>query len=131
MRWKRPLYLDGAHTKNSMDSLIKTFRNMYPGRGGVCIFGAVSGKNHLAMAQSVLSAFDTVVVSRPGTFKKNDPKALYDLLLSLKGADQTVVLLEDASSALEFSLEHCSEGQGVLCAGSFYLAGAIKEALCH
>ena len=130
VQWKRPLYLDGAHTKNSMDSLIRTFRNIYPGRGGVCIFGAVSGKNHLAMAQSVLGAFDTVVVSRPGTFKKNDPKALYELLLSLKEPSQTVVLLEDASSALAFCLEHCEEDQGVLCAGSFYLAGAIKEALC-
>lgn len=130
VKWKRPLYLDGAHTKNSMDSLIKTFRNIYPGRGGVCIFGAVSGKNHLAMAQSVLGAFDTVVVSRPGTFKKNDPKALYELLLSLKSPSQTVVLLEDASAALAFCLEHCEEDQGVLCAGSFYLAGAIKEALC-
>ncbi|MBP5553072.1 MAG: bifunctional folylpolyglutamate synthase/dihydrofolate synthase [Spirochaetales bacterium] len=130
VQWKRPLYLDGAHTKNSMDALIKTFRNIYPGRGGVCIFGAVSGKNHLAMAQSVLSAFDTVVISRPGTFKKNDPAALYELVVSLKKPSQTVVLREDASSALAYSLEHCEQDQGILCAGSFYLAGAIKEALC-
>ena len=34
--WVRPLFLDGAHTKNSMGHLLETFRSMYPGRGGVC-----------------------------------------------------------------------------------------------
>ena len=130
VQWKRPLYLDGAHTENSMAALIRTFRSMFPGRDGICIFGAVSGKNHLAMAKLVLSAFDTVVISRPGSFKKNDPKALYELVLSLKEPSQTVVLLEDASEALSYCLSHTSENEGILAAGSFYLAGAIKEALC-
>ena len=130
VRWQRPLYLDGAHTQNSMDALIKTFRKLYPGRNGICIFGAVAGKNHRAMAEGILGAFDTVVVSRPGTYKKNDPQALYELLLSMKEPGQTVVLKEDSKDALSYCLEHTSENEPVLAAGSFYLAGAIKEALC-
>ena len=129
--WERPLYLDGAHTQNSMGNLLDTFRHMYPGKAGICIFGAVAGKNHEVMAHQVLSAFDTVVVSRPGTFKKSDPKALYDLLLSIKRPDQTVVLYENAEDALSYCLEHTSVGEPVLAAGSFYLAGEMKEALCH
>ena len=128
--WKRPLYLDGAHTKNSMGFLLETFRKMYPGRSGICIFGAVTGKNHVDMAHQVLGAFDTVVVSRPGTYKQSNPKALYELLLSIKGPSQTVVLLEDAKDDLSYCLEHTKEDEPVLCAGSFYLAGSIKEALC-
>ena len=128
--WKRPLYLDGAHTKNSMGHLIGTFRKMYPGRTGICIFGAVTGKNHLEMSRQVLQAFDTVVVSKPGTYKASNPEALYELLLSMKGPSQTVVLREDASGALEYCLSHSKPGEPVLCAGSFYLAGEIKEALC-
>ena len=131
VRWDRPLYLDGAHTQNSMDALIGTFRKLYPGRRGICIFGALSGKNHSAMAASILSAFDTVVVSRPGTYKKSDPKALYDLLLSMKKAGQTVVLRQEASDALSYCLEHTAKDDPVLAAGSFYLAGVVKEALCH
>ena len=127
--WKRLLYLDGAHTQNSMQALISTFRKKYP-LGGICIFGAVSGKNHKAMAECILGAFDTVVVSRPGTYKKSDVTALYSLLLSMKKASQTVVLKEDASSALEYCLEHTSENEPVLATGSFYLAGAVKEAIC-
>ena len=130
VNWKRPLYLDGAHTPNSMKSLLETFRKLFPGRSGICIFGSVAGKNHQAMASMILEAFDTVVVSRPGTYKKSDVTALYDLLLSLRKPGQTVVLREDASSALEYCLEHTAEGEPILAAGSFYLAGAIKEALC-
>lgn len=129
VRWKRPLYLDGAHTQNSMEALIKTFRKKYP-HGGICIFGSVAGKNHRAMASLILEAFDTVVVSRPGTYKKSDVTALYDLLLSLRKPSQTVVLREDASSALAYCLEHTSSDEPVLATGSFYLAGAIKDALC-
>lgn len=129
VRWKRPLYLDGAHTPNSMDSLLKTFRKMYPA-GGICIFGAVAGKNHRAMASLILEAFDTVVVSRPGTYKKSDVETLYSLLLSMKKPSQTVVLMADASAALSYCLSHTSALEPVLCAGSFYLAGAVKEALC-
>lgn len=129
--WKRPLYLDGAHTRNSMGHLLETFRKMYPGRSGICIFGAVTGKNHVEMSKQVLDAFDTVVVSKPGTYKANNPTALYELLVSLKSPSQTVVLLEDASQALDYCLSHTKDGEPVLCAGSFYLAGVIKEALCH
>ena len=127
--WKRPLYLDGAHTPNSMGALLSTFRKMYP-TGGICIFGSLSGKNHSAMASLILDAFDTVVISRPGTYKKSDVGALYSLLLSMKKPSQTVVLCEEASSALSYCLSHTAPGEPVLAAGSFYLAGAIKEALC-
>lgn len=129
--WMRPLYLDGAHTQNSMGFLLQTFRRMYPGRGGICIFGAVSGKNHEAMCSEVLGGFDHVVVCRPGTYKKSDPVALYELMMSGKRPDQTVVLIEDAKEALEYCLSHTREGEPVLAAGSFYLAGAVKGALCR
>ena len=131
VQWDRPLYLDGAHTQNSMKFLLETFRKMYPGRNGICIFGAVAGKNHDAMCTEVLDAFDRVVVCRPGTYKKNDPKALYELIVSKKKPGQSVVLLEEASKALKYCLENTEAGEPVLAAGSFYLAGAIKEALCH
>ena len=131
INWKRTLYLDGAHTQNSMGHLLETFRSMYPGRSGICIFGAVSGKNHDAMCDEVLQAFDHVVVCRPGTFKRSDPKALYELLMSKKRPNQKAVLIEDASEALAYCLNNTEASEPVLAAGSFYLAGVIKEALCH
>ena len=64
-------------------------------------------------------------------YKKSDPKALYELLLSIKKPGQTIVLKEEASEALSYCLEHTTTDDPVLAAGSFYLAGVLKEALCH
>ena len=129
--WERPLYVDGAHTQSSMGHLLETFRKMHPGRKGMCIFGCVAGKNLDAMADLVLGCFDKIVVSRPGTFKKSDPQAIYELLKSRLHEGQSVVLRIDAKDALSYCLENTEPGEPVLAAGSFYLAGAIKEGLCH
>ncbi len=126
--WKRTLYLDGAHTQNSMGHLLETFRSMYP-TGGVCIFGSVSGKNIDAMADEVLSCFSKIVVCRPGTFKKSDPQGIYDLLVLRKKEGQTVELRLEAADALAWCLEHSDLSKPILACGSFYLAGVIKEAL--
>ncbi len=133
--WKRPIYLDGAHTRNSMAQLLKTFRSIYPVSSsvgsGVCIFGCVAGKNIDAMADEVLSCFDKIVVCKPGTFKKSDPQGIFDLLSSRRRPGQTVVLRESASAALAWVLENSVDSEPVLACGSFYLAGVIKEALWH
>ena len=129
VNWVRPLFLDGAHTKNSMGHLLETFRSMYPGRSGVCVFGAVSGKNIDAMTDQVLDCFDKIVVCRPGTFKKSDPSSIYQTIVSKKRPDQCVVLLPEAADALSWCVENSSPSEPVLGAGSFYLAGALREAL--
>ncbi|MBR4477491.1 MAG: hypothetical protein IKO96_02565 [Spirochaetales bacterium] len=51
--------------------------------------------------------------------------------MSKKRPDQKAVLIEDASEALDYCLRNTDASEPVLAAGSFYLAGVIKEALCH
>lgn len=129
-----PLFLDGAHTPRSLGSLARTYRTLFPGRGGVCIFCPIQGKDIKALSSIVLSAFDKIIVSKPGSFKKSDPEEVFR---TLRGAadkaasGKTIILRSDPSQALEEALSLCEEGQGVLATGSFYLAGAVKEALCR
>jgi dihydrofolate synthase / folylpolyglutamate synthase len=142
--WKRPLYLDGAHTENSMKNLLETFRALYPQprksydedikAKGVCIFGSVKGKNHSAMCDEILASFDKIIVCRPGTFKKSDPEALYKMLLDKVSAnkdwkDKQIYLRVQAKEALELAVELTTEKEPILACGSFYLAGVIKEAI--
>ena len=134
--WERPLILDGAHTHNSMDHLLYTFRQLHPGKEGLCIFGAVEGKDHSSMAESILRAFDKVIVSRPGTFKKSDPKALYDLMTDTASANaefkgKEIHLECEAEDALGLAKGITKSGEPILVCGSFYLAGAVKEALAR
>ncbi len=134
--WLRPLYLDGAHTQNSLGHLLETFKEMYPNvvTTGVCIFGSVNGKNHDAMCDEVLNCFDKIIVCRPGTFKKSDPQALYDMLNTKvmtceKWKNKEIYLRCEAKDALILAYELTKENEPVLACGSFYLAGVIKEAL--
>lgn len=138
--WKRPLYLDGAHTQNSLGHLLETFKEMYPKvqTTGVCIFGSVKGKNHDAMCDEVLDNFDKIIVCRPGTFKKSDPQALYNMLCEKVLAGQEtdkswknkkIYLKCEAIDALQLAFEITKENDPILACGSFYLAGVIKEAL--
>ena len=134
INWQRPLYLDGAHTQNSMGHLLETFTEMYPHSKGICIFGSVSGKNHSAMCDQLLNVFDKIIVCRPGTFKKSDPQALYDLLLTKIAEkpeynNKEVYLRCEAKEALSLARDLTEKDEPILACGSFYLAGAIKEAL--
>lgn len=138
--WKRPLYLDGAHTQNSLGHLLETFKEMYPNvkTTGVCIFGSVNGKNHDAMCDEILNCFDKIIVCRPGTFKKSDPQALYNMLCEKVLAHEVkdknwknkkIYLQCEAKDALKLACELTKEDEPILACGSFYLAGVIKEAL--
>jgi len=134
VNWKRPLILDGAHTENSMEHLLKTFKQMYPQKKGVCIFGAVEGKNHEAMSELILETFDKIIVSRPGTFKKSNPEELFKIIDDkIKNNDafkeKKVYLESEAKDALELALKLTTHDEPVLVCGSFYLAGVMKDEL--
>ncbi len=135
--WKRKLILDGAHTKKSMENLLDTFRQIYPGKCGICIFGAVEGKNHEAMCDLILQTFDKIIISRPGTFKRSNVQALFEMFEQKISAfepykEKKVYLESEASSALSLAQKLTACDEPVLICGSFYLAGAFKEALlCH
>ena len=126
--FERKLFIDGAHTANSIANLVKTFRQIYPGKNGICIFGSVLGKKYEQMLHTILDNFDNVVICRPGNFKPSDPKGLY---ITAKSAapDKNIVLKEEADDALQYCLDNSTQDTPVLVCGSFYLAGVIKEAL--
>jgi dihydrofolate synthase/folylpolyglutamate synthase len=134
--FRRPIFLDGAHTPRSIESLLSTFRTVYSGKKGVCIFCCVSGKDYNTLTSMVLDAFDTIIVSKPGTFKKSDPQLIFDAFKAKASAlypasSKTIILEQDSVKALETALDFCEEGQAILVTGSFYMAGVIKEALCR
>lgn len=130
LRENPSIYIDGAHTENSLQRVLSAFRALHP-TGGVLLFGAVEGKNHERMAKIALEFFDSVIISTPGSFKKSDPKALYELFLSTRehlGQKNLILLEEDATLALDKAVELASDqGNVILTAGSFYLASEIRK----
>jgi len=121
------LVLDGAHTPVSLRRTVETFHHLF-GSSGVCIFGAVEGKDIEGMAGIVSSAFPRVIISTPGSFKPNRPEEVFRIFRS---RSDTVSFEPDPEKALQKALQ---SGQfpkdrqyPILVTGSFYMAAEIRS----
>lgn len=132
LEYKRPVYIDGAHTPSSMFSTLDTFCNLFPSNNKIIVYSNVEGKNYQEMIQMVLDKFDQIIITRPGTFKKSDIQILYDYFVQNKKINQKVYLCPEVQEALK-QIEKLSidNNTSVLVTGSFYLAGIFKEAICR
>ena len=123
----KTVVLDVAHTKSSMDNTISSFNELFKEKKSrVCIFGAVAGKDTKGMLSSILSSFDNVIISKPGSFKKSNIEEIYKAACDLKRKEQSIFLLEDAAPAFAKAL---TLGSAILIAGSFYLAANFDEVI--
>ena len=126
-----PLIIDGAHTVESLRHLLNSFTQLFGNKGNTVIYGVLDDKDHLHMTQLLLPLFDTIIVSRPGTFKKSNPEALFLLLqketLTMREPPR-LFLEKEADKALQLARGMTSEQGAILCTGSFYLGGEIMRA---
>ncbi len=127
----RPIYLDGAHTVQSLKYLFHSFDELYGHDGNTVIYGALQDKNHLHMVLEVLRQFDKIIISTPGTYKASDIGTLYELFIEQAGnfgTEKDIRLIPSAEAALLQALAQTKQGKAILACGSFYLAGEIKKA---
>ena len=132
---KPDLYIDAAHTKISISSLISSIKQIEERKKCTLIFGSLIDKDHKSIAPILLDNFDNIIISRPGTFKKSDTTALYNLFQNLN-TNSNIEMLIDADKALERAYELTPKDGCILVCGSFYLASEIALALrrykaCH
>lgn len=123
-----PLVIDGAHTVESLRHLLNSFVQLYGTKGNTIIYGVLEDKDHVHMARLLLPFFDSIIVSRPGTFKKSDPEKLFLLLqeevLEMRNPPR-IFLEKDPDKALTLAYSVTGNANAILCTGSFYLGGEI------
>ncbi len=129
-----PVFIDGAHTEQSIIKLYDSFRQIFPNKEGMLIFGAVLGKNHELMADYSIRCFKKIIISTPGSFKESDPDALYALFLRKKSElnlDCNITLVKEPAAALTLALKKYLDSKfhntPILVAGSFYMAAEIRS----
>jgi dihydrofolate synthase / folylpolyglutamate synthase len=114
--------LDGAHTPESIARLCETAAEIEPDRDRrIVIFGSVRGKKHETMLRSLVAAFATIVITRPGSFKESRPQELYDACVAAGGECTLAVEPADALARARES----NPALLVVC-GSFYLVGEVR-----
>ena len=120
----KTIVFDVAHTVNSLNDTVRTFRKLWP-QGGVCIFGAVAGKDIAHMSRVITENFSNIIISRPGMFKKSNIDEIFRLMKD-QLCDNEIQMISDNRAAMEKALE--DEGP-ILITGSFYLAGELLSVL--
>ncbi|MDD3929498.1 MAG: cyanophycin synthetase, partial [Sphaerochaeta sp.] len=125
------LYVDGAHTHHSLASLLSSFSHLHPGSDNTVIYGALEDKDHTHMVSLVLEHFSTIIISKPGSYKKSDISMLHELFAQQAAANMKpahIHLVEDNGEALELAFSLTPKHAAILVCGSFYLAGGVKAA---
>ncbi|MCE1195510.1 hypothetical protein LWX53_03300 [bacterium] len=118
-----PVVLDGAHTPESIRLAADTARSLFPGPK-VLLFACAYDKRHAEMAAILAPHFEAIVVTKPGTFKASDPKAVYASFAALRPDAR---LEEDTAAALALAAgEAEARGAALLVTGSFYLCAEAK-----
>ena len=118
-----PLILDGAHTPSSLRRLCRTFWDSFSDEG-ICIYGNVSGKRTDEMARIAAPYFRHIIVSTPGSFKKSEPRAVYE---AVRKHHSSVFFCPEPMDALEQAKRLSGESVPILVTGSFYMIGEIKK----
>jgi dihydrofolate synthase/folylpolyglutamate synthase len=121
--------IDGAHTPVSIASLIDTVDQLFTREKVTIIFGLVEDKDYNHIINELIKNFDNFIISKPGTFKKSNPKMIYNSFMEAKNKNQKIFLIEDAELALEKAYSITDKDGAILCCGSFYLASVIAEAM--
>ncbi|SIP89766.1 dihydrofolate synthase / folylpolyglutamate synthase [Alkalispirochaeta americana] len=121
------LYLDGAHTPESVAQAVRTLTRP----GSVAILGVVDGKDLRGIAKALRPGVSRVIVSRPGTFKPGDPRTVFR---TLQEEGLSAELIPDPGEALIRARElnsldrsSCREAPPILVTGSFYMVGEIRR----
>ncbi len=114
--------LDGAHTPRAVQHVLSTFKTIFPQKG-ILLFGAVAGKNIEAMAEILAPAFQQVIISTPGTFKKSHPDTMFQ---TFQQFHSDVILETEPPAAFRQALTASQGVLPVLVTGSFFLVAEIR-----
>ena len=147
-----PVVLDGAHTPDSLKLFLEELKRRYPDIDTL-IFGPVAGKRYQELAPLVTDFASTVVlcsglpkrpVDMPGLTKalREAEEALGNRATEAvnpartaaspdrRGSPEPLSILQAQSVAQAVAwARNASGGRGFAVTGSFYLVGAVKEAL--
>lgn len=130
------IVIDGCHTANSMKGTLETF---YAHFGARChlLFACAADKDVESMARLIKDSpcsFSRIALTVPGSAKRSDyEKTVHAFSACFENATAVPSVLhpdKDFGRAIRQAIDCAAkENKTLLCAGSFYLAGEVKNAI--
>ena len=118
--------LDGAHNKAGAEVLADTVRKLFPGCKILMIVGILADKEVDGMLDEFAKITDDFIATQPSSSRALSSAELY---LKLKSRGKRAIEEVDLNKVCELALKQAREEcfEVVLCGGSLYLVGKIRE----
>ena len=122
-----PLFIiDGGHNPQCLEALVKNIQDYLSDRPIIALTGVLADKDYGEMYRPVMPYIQQFVCVTPP-----NPRRLpaQELAQHLQKAGANAVACEDIRSGVRKAIELCGDNGAVLCFGSLYTIGDIRNAL--
>ena len=124
---REPLFIiDGGHNPQCIEALVKNIEDYLIDRKVVALTGVLGDKDYADMYKPVMPLVDSFVCITPPNPRKLEAA---ELAAHLTQVGAKAVASESIEDGVKLALQEAGETGAVLCFGSLYTIGAIREAL--
>ena len=124
---RKPLFIiDGGHNPQCIEALVKNIRDYLAGKRVIALTGVLADKDYADMYRPVMPLVDRFVCITPPNPRKLEAEQLSRYLRET-GAEATAC--ETVAQGVDLAIRLAGEDGVVLCFGSLYSIGAIRDAL--
>ena len=122
-----PLFIiDGGHNPQCIEALVKNIRDYLVGRKVIALTGVLADKDYGDMYQPVMPLVEKFVCITPDSPRKMEASELAEYLTR---AGAQAEAFDSVQDGVRRAMELAGENGAVLCFGSLYSIGAIRDAL--
>ena len=124
---RKPLFIiDGGHNPQCIEALVKNIQDYLAGKTVIALTGVLADKDYADMYRPVMPLVDRFVCITPPTPRKLEAE---QLACYLRQAGARAEGFAQISAGVESALALAGEDGVVLCFGSLYSIGAIRDSL--
>ena len=122
-----PLFIiDGGHNPQCIDALVKNVEDYLTGRKVIALTGVLEDKDYADMYRSIMPLVDQFVCITPPNPRKLEAA---ELAKHLQAVGAKAIACEPLETGVAKAVELAGTDGAVLCFGSLYTIGAIRDAL--
>ena len=123
---ENPLFLlDGAHNPAGIESLCRSLKKDFSCRRLIFIFGALADKDFRLMLKKIASCAHAIILTPLKTERGATVSEMSETLIKI---GRTPIIAENVTQAMEKAFALADKKDLICAAGSFYLAGEVKQA---
>ncbi len=128
MQQNPTVIIDGAHNPHKMASLVRSFKEIYPGKKPSVLLGMIVGKSAAGMLAEVVPLASEMWVSQPTVFgKPSQPIADIITAIHTIAPDMPCTAAPDLHAAITQWIDQAAADDILLITGSIYLIGEARE----